>query len=215
MTINKSQGQTFTTVGMYLPVPCFSHGQLHVAMSHVGSPDRIHMLITHTQPKGDEPGLLYTDDIVYKEPAVLRQQESLAMSTMHCQTSIQSINNNNNIQSINKPHVGPPPRLQRAALNLDAVVATVLVRAVVGAMSKPIAIVALDVARVRLATRVTVATTAIHHRVQGRSDKSTGATTTNAGGSSGPNTFTLSHAPHACSNVTIPSSSTPPPPPPP
>jgi len=67
MTINKSQGQTFSKVGMYLPVPCFSHGQLYVAMSRVGSPDGIHMLITHTQPKGGEPGEVYTDNVVYKE----------------------------------------------------------------------------------------------------------------------------------------------------
>ena len=31
MTINKSQGQTFEKVGMYLRRPCFSHGQLYVA----------------------------------------------------------------------------------------------------------------------------------------------------------------------------------------
>eukprot|EP00955_Chlamydomonas_euryale_P004995 53097-Chlamydomonas_euryale.AAC.1 len=62
MTINKSQGQTFLKVGMYLPVPCFSHGQLYVAMSRVGSPTCIHRLITHPQPKGAEAGEVYTDN---------------------------------------------------------------------------------------------------------------------------------------------------------
>lgn len=30
MTINKSQGQTLTSVGLYLPRPVFTHGQLYV-----------------------------------------------------------------------------------------------------------------------------------------------------------------------------------------
>eukprot|EP00955_Chlamydomonas_euryale_P016279 173952-Chlamydomonas_euryale.AAC.1 len=67
MTMNKSQGQTFSKVGMYLPAPCFSHEKLYVAMSRVGSPDGIHMLITHAQPKGGKPGEVYTDNVVCKE----------------------------------------------------------------------------------------------------------------------------------------------------
>ena len=37
MTINRSQGQTKKRVGVYLPSPAFTHGQLYVAMSRVGS----------------------------------------------------------------------------------------------------------------------------------------------------------------------------------
>ncbi|XBI06179.1 hypothetical protein VPH35_134225 [Triticum aestivum] len=35
MTINKAQGQTIPNVGIYLPEPVFSHGQLYIALSGV------------------------------------------------------------------------------------------------------------------------------------------------------------------------------------
>jgi ATP-dependent DNA helicase PIF1 len=37
MTINKSQGQSLKTAGLYLESECFSHGQLYVGCSRVGS----------------------------------------------------------------------------------------------------------------------------------------------------------------------------------
>ena len=37
MTINKSEGQTFDKVRVYVKNPCFSHGQLYVAYSKTRS----------------------------------------------------------------------------------------------------------------------------------------------------------------------------------
>ena len=41
MTLNKSQGQTSNKVGIYLPVPVFSYGQLYVALSRVISESKL------------------------------------------------------------------------------------------------------------------------------------------------------------------------------
>ncbi|GBB91117.1 hypothetical protein RclHR1_18230007 [Rhizophagus clarus] len=60
MTINKSQGQTLNHVGLYLPQPVFSHGQLYVALSRITSNQCIKVLINHEQE-------YKTKNVVYSE----------------------------------------------------------------------------------------------------------------------------------------------------
>ena len=44
VTVNKSHGQTIPNVGVYLPAPVFSHGQLYVVMSRAMSRTNIKII---------------------------------------------------------------------------------------------------------------------------------------------------------------------------
>ncbi|EOA29447.1 hypothetical protein CARUB_v100253440mg, partial [Capsella rubella] len=63
MTINKSQGQSLEHVGIYLPKPIFSHGQLYVALSRVTSKKGLKILIVNKEGKVDRQ----TKNVVFKE----------------------------------------------------------------------------------------------------------------------------------------------------
>ncbi|KAL0696085.1 hypothetical protein Bca4012_063265 [Brassica carinata] len=63
MTINKSQGQTLENVGLFLPRPVFSHGQLYVALSRVKSRSGLKILITGKEGKSETKTL----NVVYKQ----------------------------------------------------------------------------------------------------------------------------------------------------
>ncbi|RID75775.1 hypothetical protein BRARA_B02803 [Brassica rapa] len=63
MTINKSQGQTLESVGLFLPRPVFSHGQLYISFSRVKSRSGLKILITGKEGKTQTKTL----NVVYKQ----------------------------------------------------------------------------------------------------------------------------------------------------
>nr|CAH0113273.1 unnamed protein product [Daphnia galeata] len=78
MTITKSQGQTFDRVGIFLPEPVFSHGQLYVAFSRSTSKEGVrveinesdkqgHLLRNHPTATEEEKLKVFTKNIVYRE----------------------------------------------------------------------------------------------------------------------------------------------------
>ncbi|GJX17415.1 ATP-dependent DNA helicase PIF1-like protein [Tanacetum coccineum] len=58
------RGQSLNYVGLYLPNPLFSHGQLYVALSRVTNPEGLKILMTED---GDKELKNFTRNIVYKE----------------------------------------------------------------------------------------------------------------------------------------------------
>ncbi|XP_071740008.1 uncharacterized protein [Rutidosis leptorrhynchoides] len=64
MMINKSQGQSLELVGLYLPKPVFSHGQLYMAMSRVTHPDGLKIVMVNELYDGLQN---HTRNVVYKE----------------------------------------------------------------------------------------------------------------------------------------------------
>ncbi|XP_019190610.1 PREDICTED: uncharacterized protein LOC109185068 [Ipomoea nil] len=63
MTINKSQGQSLTNVGLFLKKPVFVHGQLYVALSRVSNPNGLKVVILDENGDYDSS----TSNVVYKE----------------------------------------------------------------------------------------------------------------------------------------------------
>ena len=51
MTINKSQGQTFSSLGADLTVPCFTHGMLYVAVSRSGRAETMTILAPNNETR--------------------------------------------------------------------------------------------------------------------------------------------------------------------
>jgi len=68
--MNRSEGQIFENVGIFLPQPVFAHGQLYVAFSKGTDPNNIFVTIKSATTQGkllqDEPET-YRANIVYHE----------------------------------------------------------------------------------------------------------------------------------------------------
>ena len=62
MTINRSQGQTLSFVGIYLKKQCFTHGQLYVGCSRVGNPEKLKFAIMK-EGKGNKA----VSNVVFRE----------------------------------------------------------------------------------------------------------------------------------------------------
>ncbi|XP_065672110.1 ATP-dependent DNA helicase PIF1-like [Hydra vulgaris] len=65
MTVNKSQGQTFDRVGVYLKKPCFSHGQLYVAYSRTRAFNSLFFKIDKHLIQGMVGGKCYTNNVIF------------------------------------------------------------------------------------------------------------------------------------------------------
>ncbi|GBM35587.1 hypothetical protein AVEN_121038-1 [Araneus ventricosus] len=68
ITINKAQDQSLKVTGINLETPCFSHGQLYVAISTVGTPRNICIYA----PNGKTKHVVYPKDLEYLCKALIR-----------------------------------------------------------------------------------------------------------------------------------------------
>ena len=67
LSIEKSQGQSFGKVGVFLPESVFSHGKLYVVFSRAHSFDDIKVSIIEGATQGSSGKKLETRNVVYPQ----------------------------------------------------------------------------------------------------------------------------------------------------
>jgi hypothetical protein len=71
MTINKAQGQSLKHLGIFLPSPVFSHGQLYVALSRSGIPANTKIFFNEDTNKQGYKIEKHNNQIISKKPFTL------------------------------------------------------------------------------------------------------------------------------------------------
>lgn len=61
ITINKAQGQSLQYAGIHLEENCFSHGQLYVACSRVGDPEKLYIYAPNNKTKNIVYPIIFND----------------------------------------------------------------------------------------------------------------------------------------------------------
>ena len=79
ITINKGQGQSLETVGIFLPSPeaIFSHGQLYVALSRVQNPRGLKIMVCGGKESVD--GGVLVKNVVYREVFLIRVEKPVIL----------------------------------------------------------------------------------------------------------------------------------------
>ena len=72
ITSNKGQGQSYDKAGIHLDTDFFTHGQLYVALSRVGSQDNVRVYVKNGGKLPRLPGVphkegCFTNNVVYSE----------------------------------------------------------------------------------------------------------------------------------------------------
>ena len=107
MSINKSQGQSLKVVGLHLVLPCFTHGQLYVGCSRVGSESN---LFLYTPNEGRTENIVYTEILEPEEhientaPVLSKSEEPMELCNAETNNKERTVSFHNVDQTIS--HIG-------------------------------------------------------------------------------------------------------------
>lgn len=121
MTINKSQGQTFDRLGIYLKQPVFTHGQLYVALSRVRSKETVRILLNQTLSQGRltlNPEHYYTHNVVYREVLTNQPQaQQIIDLDQATEQELASVNAQINLEQLELPENLPHQQQENNQFN--------------------------------------------------------------------------------------------------